>query len=1169
MCFKLNGQSVLFKVSTFVQLFLLYPSWSYALEQLNYKYSVSEGIISENHVQDFNQLRQKYFYTDGRLDKEKMTSLKFFLEKQILSLKDSAKLSKKYNLINEFGYSGDKATKKGIEAQSYEETEVLAPFYFALEQLDQLIGKQKTLTNLEIHERVENILLFYSVGYTIHPEGVVINAVDRLKNVFRNFLSVDLNESHKIQASNLLDSDRKKFLTSEEISIRQRAGQDISKFDPPSSAFWINNSIEEYNPRNEIYYGEVLFPDQSIDVPEFFYERMGNGNIKIKTHWFDSSELNKKGLPKKKDVTIRLGHEVHTTPASSHFARILGYHANPNTFRKKIKLNLNGISYEQFTREWLNAHALEQGSTLTHIERIPGDTTSVYIKNANLEAYPDSDKYRKMGAFRVGDNGYNNRREYRTLMLYLSLISMSDQFEYQSRSDAFRLSKNENWKPIFFISDVGQSLGMPTFGNPGAANEFYWKFTHKTDEKIYFYWMSIFDSKTWEQTTYSDLKWMARRIARIKSEQIDTIFTVSGFPKPVAILYSERMKSRINQLISDFKLDLEGFKKHHILSLKELQKLYPDFIDSNGYLRDAVQQYDNNTAPLLGKKYTPWQAIKSGLYKAILNSASRAVVDQSLNPKLTAGLTSQKIDEFKLESGALYSSKRDITINSEVGPDQRRYLVSDQIEYGLPLGIVSENVETPFALYKVYNFTYIFSVDSLEKAASKRFFNRFNPFELKSIKENMSQGERLVITESYGASIGRLKIQALDRLKIDAALLGISTQYRKIMYFSKTNDVLELFLQNIGTQSLTTGFDLEFQLRLAFQVNSQKNNSDQKYYKIDLNDFSYEQQTNLQKAYDKVLYESDMTLLNQSVSSVRVANRSEKHDFKLAFLLWEKTLNTQISELKFDDQKFITAQRSNIYDQSFDRLWSDRSKIQNPSLINGLLQLTNEDQGLDILLETKIDDNAKKLTFMELNISITRSDLVVQKEDLKEKFFDFFNTRYGQKNFIQFTDQPALIKQQLNLFGLMRWQLNQNAILKILDIMSDPHQLKHLIRSEGTSLKEPTRDQRQYISLTAQKLITNFNQFKDSESIKNWIRDYIEIFNMFIGMEASYVSEIRKHVSENDIWIVTTLEDLLADTHPTMRFRNHYWAPEVGRFQGHSELNHIRRTRLIKPILVD
>lgn len=1127
----------------------------------------SEGSVSSRHGQDFNKLRIQYFYTDQKVDLSKVSNLEALLQSQIQYLQSSAKMSKKYNLIDDFGANQDKADKSGEKAKSYDGAESLAPFYFALDHIGLLKKNIGSMSPQQIHETIETILLFYSSANTIHPEGIVKNTIDRLTNIARNFLTYEINDKDKVQASNLLDPKTSRFLDSSQISQLQEKGEDLSKLNPPSSAFWTNNEVEKYDPKNEIYFGQKLFPDQSLEIPEFFYEKMGNGNIKIKTHFYDTTDLNKKGEPSKKDVTIRLGHEVFSTPASGHFARVLGYYANPNTFRKKIKLNLDSVPYDQFIKEWLNAHGLEQGSPLTHIERIPGEPNAVYIKNANLEAYPDSDLYRKMGPFRMGDNGYNNRREYRAMLMYLSLISMSDQFEYQSRVDAFRNSKNDTWKPLFFISDTGQSLGMPTFGNPGDANEFYWKFTYKNDSKVYFYWLSIFNSHTWEKTTYSDLKWMARRIGRIQPNQIEQIFKLSGFPEPVAFLYSERMKSRINQMIKDFNLSSDGYKEFPVKNLSEIHSQYPNYIDDKGYLKDDIQQIENNTAPLLGKKYSPWQAIKKALYSIILNTTAKVLSTELLDSKLQSGLVHIDIDKNTLDSGSLYKTQRDISVNSEVGPKQHRYQVADTVEYGLPIGIVTAKVETPFALYKVYNFKYIYSVDSLEQALSHRFFKRFNPFALEDIKEHLSEGEQLVVSESFGASIGRVKISALDQLKIDASLLGISTQSQKMIYFSKLNNLLEVFVQNNSQNTISSGFDIEAQLRLAFQFVGQHQELNQKYYKIETYDLDIEKAGQLNQAFDQVLFENDFSLLDKLVVPAKVVQQNDLKNFKLALLAWGKNISTQVSDLQLDDKQFIAAQRSTQFDRSFDRLWSDQSKIQNPTLLNAALKLANKESTIDVLLESKVNSTSRTLESMELNVSISKSKLITKKEDLKDEFLEYFNIRYNQKDFIKYQN-PDGIDQYLNLYGQMRWQLNQKAVLQVLEAMTKKENLDHLIRTQGTSLKQPENDSRNYIAWSASKLKSKFNNFKDQKEMKKWAKEFVEIFNLFIGQEATYVGQIRKYVQDNDLWVVTTIEDLLADSHPTFRLRNHFWADEIGQFQGQSELSVIRRTKLMSPIIM-
>ncbi|MDZ4084938.1 MAG: hypothetical protein U1E10_18490, partial [Bdellovibrionales bacterium] len=441
---------------------------------------------------------------------------------------------------------------------------------------------------------------------------------------------------------------------------------------------------------------------------------------KFKTKWIDKSDLTKKGKPKEKSLTLRVGWEAYTATVVNHLARVVGYPAIPTTFRRRVKMNLGETSFEEFLSQYKAVHTNEMGSVLTHIQRIPGEN-AVYVLNPTLEAYPDDEDYRRIGPFRMGDNGLPNRREYRAMVLYNSLISLQDQFEYQARVDAYRDSETKSWRPLFFIADTSSAMGLPAMlGNKGTVNEFTWKFTKRTDKNVWLFWLSVFNSRAWKDTTYSDLKWMARRMARIRPEQIEKILATSGFPEPVQILYGEKLKSRINQMILDFGLQAEGFKMHSVISPQTLNARFPLYIDEKGYLKEGAQEIEGNTAPILGNRFTPYQGLIVGGINTLQNQFLKIFSSSKL---ANATQATFEIGSFRGQKGVLFDASRDVKVNAEVGPHQRRYLLRDTLAVSIPIGLDTDRLKTPVALYYTWKFEYVHSVSTMAEVGQSRFFD--------------------------------------------------------------------------------------------------------------------------------------------------------------------------------------------------------------------------------------------------------------------------------------------------------------------------------------------------------------------------------------------------------------------------------------------------------------
>ena len=330
------------------------------------EYDNREGHLSPGHDQALNTIREKYFYSStGALDISKVKSLRDFLVEQRRLLEHSAKLNRKTNLILVHGLGNEKGEKEGLQALD-EEAETLAPVNFAIEGIDALISSYSQLSKVEIEQRVETILLWYGSVYTIYPVGIFTSAVERIKNLRENFFDYPIDDSKATQASNLLLPSQKpsgtapvaeqRFATDADLRNLRSKGFDISQLDPPSSAFWSNNPVEEYDAEAETYFDRKLFPPRSVDLPEVEYERMGNGQVKFKTKWIDRTDLTKKGKPKEKSLTLRVGWEAYTATVVNHLARALGYPAIPTTFRRRVKMNLGETTFEEFMSQYKSVH---------------------------------------------------------------------------------------------------------------------------------------------------------------------------------------------------------------------------------------------------------------------------------------------------------------------------------------------------------------------------------------------------------------------------------------------------------------------------------------------------------------------------------------------------------------------------------------------------------------------------------------------------------------------------------------------------------------------------------------------------------------------------------------------------------------------------------------------
>ena len=87
----------------------------------------------------------------------------------------------------------------------------------------------------------------------------------------------------------------------------------------------------------------------------------------------------------------------------------------------------------------------------------------------------------------------------------------------------------------------------------GRVNAFSSSFIKGDSEKIKIAWNDLGQYKRYfENTTYNDLKWAARKIANLKKNDIYKVLKESGMPKLVCDLYYIKLITRRNEMVKVF-----------------------------------------------------------------------------------------------------------------------------------------------------------------------------------------------------------------------------------------------------------------------------------------------------------------------------------------------------------------------------------------------------------------------------------------------------------------------------------------------------------------------------------------------------------------------------------------------------------------------------------------
>ncbi len=163
----------------------------------------------------------------------------------------------------------------------------------------------------------------------------------------------------------------------------------------------------------------------------------------------------------------------------------------------------------------------------------------------------------------------------------------------------------------------------------------------------------------------------------------------------------------------------------------------------------------------------------------------------------------------------------------------------------------------------------------------------------------------------------------------------------------------------------------------------------------------------------------------------------------------------------------------------------------------------------------------------------------------------------------------------------MRWQLSSGAVVDIMKAASDWNNLRFLeTRRDDHEYSGVLVDPREEVSFRANRFLNGLGALskgdgtgrltkRDHESLRDLAEDAILVIRRLIGEKGERLALLRSWTSDNKIWVLTSFYQVLDLSHPAFRTTKGqlYYAPEIGKFQGHSLLKQFRRRNLMQPIL--
>lgn len=1148
-------------------------------------YSNNQGILGATHDSSFvARIRQNFAKKEGAKFIFDEAKAQEYLDRLILkkdALKESFYLSEKLKFITNYNLSDKKASKKARDRVSDDARSFFA-FEFVTSRLSDLILNHQNLSDDEIYEEISNISVVIESIDFIYQDNLFRNDIRSISNLIVPFHTIKKNDSWANQATNLYMQD--KFLSPEDIKLLMSKGVDISKIDPPSSSFWTNNNIEGFDVYKDDHLSEQVFP-KANDI--FVFDRFGGGNIKIKADVYPQDV----GDPCKADVdntntTIRLGHETNNQLISTNLARAIGYPYIPHQSRDEVLMYLCHTSFESFLQQWEKENQDRQGSFLTHGEYVP-ELHAVKLKNLALEGYPgadDNNRYRKGGTFRTESMGLENRREFRSLVIFNGLIALVDATERNVRIDFHRPENQDSWNPLIFINDLGRSLGHYLIRTHGTVNDFGETFVKEKEDEIRLWWDHLgYNSSLFSQTTFSDARWIVRRLARLSNKQIDDIVDNSQHARPVKELYKVKLKKRILNLMTAFKLDKEIATDYVIPSYTELHRLYPKYIDEKGKITYEADQIQGVSARPRGVNTSLIEVIQMEAINQIFN-----LLSNKFSSFLSAqdSINSENIEifggTFDLGFGIRLSASRGLSINPEKSENEKRFLIKDTILISLPLGLVDKEVSggilsasLPVGAQYTYSFDFFHSVVDLKKAVKTDFFKRLIPWRASSLQSQLAPGEGLYIEHSVAKSLGELSLEANENFAFSVAPLSFKTRKLKQTYFYRVSpELLEVADSRLKESSLGSNLNLTAYLSLSAHWSRIKSSGDYSQYRFFLDDFSGQDQESLNDLALKVLNDED----NIRSQTYAIASSFRQSHMGGCFFVWcrnysnsfqefditdfnnrwtntsplDHTQQEQNSSVGVDHHQVFISSFVKSSDRQLSRIWNDDLKLGPiENIFNLLLSFSNEGSSHRLKVEATWNEETHKLENIDLRAQLIRRDNFLKKDEVSD-WENYFTSRAycgNQKNEDYLNISQAGIDYFSPISAVMVFQIKEEAILKI-------------IKSEKNKFicKRNKRCQRLVNTLLNQRP-------KTKSQAQKYIKTLMSFFKDVLGKDFSQLGCLKDDLKKRDYWLLTKVVNPLDYTTPIARGNADLFAQEMGKFQGHSFLEDFIFQSYLKPII--
>lgn len=897
--------------------------------------------LSPQHNQTSAKFVAQQFKTNGVYDATKIQAFSERLEKEKVALINDmyeTKVIEKIDLEIDDHKDALKSAKKELDEKKSKYA--LAYNNYLLPKMKELATcaqavVAKTAQSSQCDIIADDFIIGYSGFYLPEaPRNIFHQDLDYLF-IGRSTLGFNFDrQTDKVEAANLLVEAENlnltqkcipgikvnDILTQSQISVLKRCNVDLSIYNPSGESLWKKLSPAEYAKAKDRH--EDWFPreDEIIKFKQIKFSSAGSPKMEGEFER-DGEEI---------EVKIKMGIETHTEIVTSMLGKMLGMYQDTSVPRKMLKVYLpKKMTHEAFRSQWERKYHSLNRSFSTFLHAYGRDDKGLWVQLKDVQLSINDPKFLRVGPYDPSGWDLPNRREQRAQILWFGLVNMMD-----TKAGNHLLAYEKTDKglvPRYSFQDVGYSLHYQFHLNLNRIGHmvnsvFAWgvntyadSFMKWDEEKVHIWWSdAMLNRGRFQSTTYSDVKWMARQIARLPYADIVYAVESSNYPAEIADLYIKKITARRNEVVKAFRLENE----FPLYSVPDLKTYSPNKKVKNGQI--VVSQFEG---------YASYELPRTTFLSLIMQGVGSFATFKTLNDQFTAQAGNQtgisgdvgktiEVKNLNIIPGVHIELNRTVSTNSQFvvkAGQAQAFTIKDRLAIEINVGsTLFKSLKSIFpgdlavnANIKAWRreFELIHFADSFV-AGYKAPFKLFNFVSnwKECVVECTGRGEVFKISDSYGVSVSaNAPLGAVVGVPISAGV-GVFWQKSMPTYFAKDQfNHLTIYQVKNTTKGVSGSIGLDPLNLLLFNLPILELSGSKTYFTHESSLYRFTPSTS-EENFNIITQEHDKTeleLLNRYLSSgdddplilnkkeLEISAKGQMKQASLGFLLfWKKSKST-------------------------------------------------------------------------------------------------------------------------------------------------------------------------------------------------------------------------------------------------------------------------------------